>query len=51
MLMVLFKSRWPRVTLSARSPARPTAYGAGRYGQGRYPGYRVNLPLIQNKES
>lgn len=50
MLVVLCTSRWPRATRSARSPTLPTAYGAGLYGQGRYPGYRVNLPLIQNKE-
>jgi hypothetical protein len=50
MLVVLFKVRWPRATLSARSPAQLTDYDAGLYGQGRYPGYRVNLPLIQSKE-
>ncbi len=51
MLMVLFKFRWPSAKPSDRSPAQLVAYGAGLYGQGRYPGYRVNLPLIQNKES
>jgi hypothetical protein len=23
-------------------------YGVGIYGQGIYPGYRINLPLVQN---
>jgi hypothetical protein len=49
-LMVFFKSHWSTTTVSARSPAQLTAYGAGLYGHGSYPGYRVNLPLIQNKE-
>jgi hypothetical protein len=49
-LTAIFKMQRWRVTQAEQPPARRTTYGAGVYGQGPYPGYRVHLPLIYKEK-
>lgn len=39
----------PMVKQDVQSPAQPL-YGTGTYGQGAYPGFQINLPLLGTKE-
>lgn len=48
-LIASLKMRRVPVAKPIQPSVQEAAYGTGLYGQGSYPGYRINLPLIRKE--